>query len=112
VSNNDNEKPNPDPTVDLDAHRGLRAQKETDRRRHRSAVQADQEVVRQNQASLEKFLFAGPATSWVQAAEKATHLLRLFAATGEGQDPRYRQLIEDALSDLERLSAESEPPAP
>ena len=74
-------------------------------------MRVDQEAVRQSQASLEKFLFAGPATNWVQAAEKASYLLRLFAATGEAQDPRYRQLIEDALNDLQRLAGDDKEPA-
>jgi hypothetical protein len=109
---NDNERPWHDRTVKLDEHRGLRARQDTDARRQRSAVRADQDAVREGQASLEKFLFAGPAATWSQAAEKAGYLLRLFAATGEAQDPRYKQLIEDALDDLQRLSASTQEPGP
>ena len=100
MSENDNQKP----TVNLDAHRGLNAQKDTDARRHESGVRADQEAVRQGQESLEKHLFAGPAATWAEAAEKSTYLLRLFAATGEAQDPRYKQLIEETIADLQRLA--------
>jgi hypothetical protein len=108
--NKDAEDPQ-DPAIDLDAHRGLRAQRETARRRNRTDVRADQDTRRENQASLEKHLFAGPAVTWPQVAEKAGYLLRLFATTGEGQDPRYRQLIEDTLRDFERLAANTtEPP--
>jgi len=110
-NDNDNGVSGADSTVILDEHRGIRARREADRRRTRSAVRADQESVRRNQASLEKFMFAGPATTWQQAAEKVDYLLRLFAATGEAQDPRYRQLIEDTLDDLKRLSSKTEPPA-
>lgn len=99
-SGNDNLKP----AVKLDEHRGLNAQKDTDARRHQSGVRADQEAVRQGQELLEKHLFAGPAATWGAAAEKSAYLLRLFAATGDGQDPRYKQLIDDTLADLQRLA--------
>jgi len=110
-NDNDNENPSPEPAVVLDGRRGLRAQKETNRRRQRSAVRADQDAVRDSQASLEKHLFAGPATTWLQAAEKTAYLLRLFAATGAAQNPRYKLLIEEALDDLQRLADNSKEPA-
>jgi hypothetical protein len=103
VSDNDNQKP---PVV-LDEHRGMAAQKATDARRHQSGVETDQEVLRKNRADLEKILFAGPAATWPQAAEKAIYLLRLFGETAEGQDPRHKQLIEDVCEDFRRLT---EPP--
>jgi hypothetical protein len=108
VSDSENDNANPDsrPTVDLDAYRGSKARKETVQRRQRSDVRADQDAVRDSQASLGKHLFAGPATTWLQAAEKTSYLLRLFAQTGEAQDPRYKQLIEDTLDDLSRLADE------
>jgi len=111
-SDNDNAKAAQDSAIDLDARRGMRARRDTDHRRSRSAVRADQDAVRESQSSLEKFLFAGPAANWPEAAEKVSYLLRLFAATGEARDPRYRQLIEDALGDLKRLTASetAEPP--
>jgi hypothetical protein len=111
VSKNDNDNPTDDPTVTLDEHRGMRARQDTDARRQQSAVRADQDAIRERQASLENHMFAGPATSWLQAAEKASYLLRLFAATGEAQDPRYKQLIEDSLADFQRLSASTKEPA-
>jgi hypothetical protein len=84
VRENDNDKTPGDPTVVLDEHSGLKARQDADTRRLRSAVRADQDTL------LEEHLFAGPATSWSQAAEKACYVLRLFAASGEAQDPRYR----------------------
>jgi hypothetical protein len=107
---NDNNNPNPGRAVVLDEHRGLKGRRDTDRRRQRSDVRADQDAVRDSQASLEKHLFAGPATTWLQAAEKSTYLLRRFAATGEAQDPRYKQLIEETLDDLQRLAEQAEEP--
>jgi len=100
------------PAVVLDEHRGMTAQKETDARRHQSDVQADQAALRQDQASLETHLFSGPASTWPEAAEKAVYLLGLFAATGEAQDPRYKQLIEDTLADLHRLGRDTTKPEP
>lgn len=88
----------------LDEHRGMAAQKATDERRHLSEVEADQESLRQRQAELEKFLFAGPAASWPEAAERASYLLRRFTATPEARDPRYQQMIADVLDDFRRLA--------
>ncbi|WP_459852207.1 hypothetical protein [Dongia sp. agr-C8] len=125
MSENDNERPSRGPTTEppvvvpaagaavvLDEHRGMTAQKETDARRHQSGVQADQAAFRQALASLETQLFSGPAASWTEAADKAVYLLRLFAATGEAQDPRYKQLIAATLEDLQRLAGSTEKPAP
>jgi hypothetical protein len=118
VGENDNQSPAPKrparlpPTAVLDEYRGMTAQKETDVRRNQSDVRADQKALRQDQASLEKHLFAAPSTTWAQAAEKAAYLLGLFAATGEAQDPRYRHLIEDAVSDLRRLGGGVTKPVP
>ena len=100
MSENDNQKP----PVLLDAHRGMAAQKATDIRRHESSVRADQESLRLGQSELEKHLFAGPATNWEQVAEKAVYVARLFAATPEGQDPRYKLLIEAVLEDFHRVT--------
>jgi hypothetical protein len=96
-------KDSDEPPVVLDEHRGMAAQVETEARRHSSAVEADQEALRQTRAEMEHFLFAGPANSWPEAAEKARYLLRLFAATAEAQDPRLKQLIETVLDDFKRL---------
>ncbi len=91
------------PPVVLDEHRGMASQKETDARRHRSDVEADQAALERNQAELEKFLFAAPAADWPDAAQKALYLLRLFAAMPTARDPRLQQLIENATADLNRL---------
>lgn len=93
------------PPVLLDEHRGMAAQVATDARRHLTGVEADQEALRQAQAELEALLFARDAASWPEAAEKAKYLIRLFAATAEAQDPRYKRLIEAVLEDFKQLVA-------
>lgn len=114
VGGNDNQKSGQKRggrTLVLDEHRGMRAQKETDLRRRRSGVRADQEALRENRDALEKHLFAKPAESWSQAAEKADYLLRLFATTAEAQDPRYKRMIASVLDDLQRMDGDAPKPA-
>lgn len=96
-----------DDPVELDTHRGMQEQKSTELRRHRQAVEAQYESLRERQAELEKMLNAAPAQNWSEAAEKARYLINLFATTVEARDPRRRQLIEGTLADLSRLSGES-----
>jgi len=96
--------------VVLDEHRGLTAQKEIDARRLRSHVRADQDELKRSQAALSDHLFSKPAETWSEVAEKCRYILRLFAMTGEAQNPRYKQLVADALEDLARLqTGESTP---
>lgn len=99
MTDNDNKTP----PVILDEHRGMTSQKETDARRQRSEVEADQVALQRRRAELEKFLFAAPAADWPDAAQKALYLLRLFAAAPDAQDPRLTHLIEETTADLERL---------
>lgn len=94
-----------DTPVELDAHRGMAAQKATEIRRALHDVQADQEALRQRQTELEHHLFAAPAATWQEAADKARYLIELFATTPEGRDPRRSQLILSVLADLTRLSS-------
>jgi hypothetical protein len=93
-----------DRTIDLDAHRGMMAQKATEIRRLLADVEADQAALRVRQDELEAQLVAAPAASWDEAAEKARYLLSLFAATPAGQDPRRQTLIAAVLEDFRRLS--------
>lgn len=93
-----------DEPVELDTHRGMAAQRETEVRRRLHDVQADQAALRRRQAELEKFLVRAPATTWPEAAAKALYLLELFAATLEAQDPRRRKLIASVIDDFVRLS--------
>ena len=96
-----------DEPVELDTHRGMKGLKSTELRRHRQAVEAQYEALRERQAELETMLNAAPAQSWNEAAEKARYLINLFAATAEARDPRRRKLIDGTLAGLARLSGEA-----
>jgi hypothetical protein len=89
--------------TDLDKHRGMMAQKETEQRRDLKEVQLDQMKLRARHEELEHFLAATPARSWAEAAEKMRYLLGFFSLTPEGMDPRRHRLIEALLADLDRL---------
>jgi hypothetical protein len=93
-----------DDPIELDEHRGMSAQKDTQIRRHLHEVQADQASLRERQSELEKFLVSAPAASWPEAAAKALYLLELFAATAEAQDPRRKKLIASVIGDFRRLT--------
>jgi hypothetical protein len=95
-----------DKAIELDEHRGMAAQKATDLRRLLADVEADQRALRLRQDDLEAHLLAAPAANWQEAAEKASYLLKLFAATLSAQDPRRRTLIAAVLADFQRLSDE------
>jgi hypothetical protein len=94
----------PDNPVELDAHRGMAAQKSTETRRHLQEVEADQAGLRERQDALESMLFAAPAKTWPEAARKARYLLDLYAALPEARDPRQLKLIADVLADFDRLT--------
>jgi len=94
-------------TIDLDQHRGMAAQRATELRRLLGQVEADQKALRQRQDELESQLAAAPAANWKEAVEKARYLLRLFAASLAGQDPRRQTLIAAVLHDFDRLADDS-----
>jgi hypothetical protein len=93
-----------DEPVNLDEHRGMAAQRDTEIRRVLQDVQIDQAALRGRQEELENFLDAAPAATRAEAAACARYLLRLFAATPEAQDPRRQRLIARALDDLARFA--------
>ena len=88
----------------LDTYRGMAAQKATELRRLVSEVAADQEALRERQQEISSRLGAAPALTWEDAAEKACHLLLLFAGTLAAEDPRTQTLIANVLDDFRRLS--------
>ena len=92
-----------DHPTNLDAHRGMSAQKATDVRRLRSEVEADQEALRARQAALEDLLAAAPASNWPEAVEKARYLLGLLAQGLDAGDVRRRTLIDRVLADFDHL---------
>lgn len=95
---------NPEVPIVLDQHRGMASQKATDDRRSSVEVEADQAAMRRTQYELEQFLFATAAATWPEAAERAGYLLRCFAATAEGRDPRFKKMIADVVEDFRRLA--------
>jgi predicted RNA-binding Zn-ribbon protein involved in translation (DUF1610 family) len=101
-----------DKTIELDAHRGMAAQKATDLRREVAEVAAARSALRTRQDALEHQLLAGPAATWNEAAEKAAYLMQLFATTAEARDPRRQRLIANVLDDFRRLSQGDEPEQP
>jgi hypothetical protein len=90
--------------VELDAHRGMTAQKATEIRRLVGDVEADAQALRRRQRALEEQLVAAPAASWVEAAGKARYLLGLFVSTPAAEDPRRQKLIANVLDDFARLA--------
>jgi hypothetical protein len=90
--------------VDLDKHRGMAAQKETEIRRLLHAVQADQAALRARQDEIESVMVAADAATWPEAGARARYLIELYAASPEAQDPRRQRLIARVLADLTRLS--------
>lgn len=97
-----------DETTNLDAHRGMMAQRATDLRRLRVEVEADQAALRDRQRELEELLAAAPAKDWAEAVEKARYLLDLFSQTADGNDPHRRTLIGRVIADFDFLLNEPE----
>ena len=94
-----------DPIV-LDEHRGMVAQQATEIRRRLAEVEADQATLRERRTELEKFLLAAPASTWLEAADKARYLISLLATTSLARDPRRQKLMASVLDDFGRLAGE------
>lgn len=93
-----------DDPVELDGRRTAAGQMGADLRRHAlKEFEADQEALRRRREELETQLLAEPSRSWIEVAVKAEYLIRLYAATLQGADPRRKDLVDRALSDLARL---------
>ena len=93
-----------DHPITLDRHRGMAAQKATEIRRLLAEVETNEASLRQRHADLETQLLSAPATTWAEAAEKASYLLGLLAGTPVGKDPRRQKLIANVLQDFARLT--------
>jgi hypothetical protein len=93
--------------ITLDGRRGMAAQKATEIRRLLAEVEANEQSLRVRQEELEAQLVAVPATTWLEAAQKARYLLNLFASTAAAQDPRRKVLIQHVLDDFTRLAGSS-----
>jgi hypothetical protein len=93
--------------LDLDRHRGMAAQKATDIRRNLAEVEKNAKDLRARQAAAENELLSAPATSWPEAAAKASYVLNLYAAGLAPTDTHHRDLVAAVLADLTRLCDES-----
>jgi hypothetical protein len=94
-----------DQTIEqLDAHRGMTAQKETETRRCLAGVRREQAELHERRTKFEDLVLAAPSANWPEAAARAGYLIQLFAETLEARDPRRQKLIADVLNDLARLS--------
>ncbi len=94
-----------DDPVELDEHRGMAAQQQTEARRsHLARFQAEREAMLARQEELENLLVAEPAETWAEVAAAAQYLIQLYALTSEAQDQRRKELIERTLEDLTRFS--------
>jgi hypothetical protein len=93
--------------LDLDKHRGMAAQKETDIRRALAEVESNARDLRDRQALVEDQLLSSPAASWPEAAAKARYVLNLYAAGLAPDDTRHRDLVAAIFEDFVRLTQES-----
>jgi hypothetical protein len=92
--------------IDLDKHRGMAERKATDIRRALAEVEANAKLLRDKQAVVEIQILAAPATSWPEAAAKASYVLNLYSAGLAPTDTHNRDLVAAVLADLTRLMGE------
>lgn len=93
-----------DKPIDLDSHRGMKAQSATDQRRLKPGIEANEAALRRQQGEIEARLLSAPAENWPQAAAKARYLLELFAEQCGLGDARRQKLIAAVLADFDRLT--------
>jgi hypothetical protein len=92
--------------IDLDKHRGMAERKATDIRRALAEVEANAKLLRDKQAVVEIQILAAPATSWPEAAAKASYVLNLYSAGLAPTDTHNRDLVAAVLADFTRLMGE------
>jgi len=88
-------------STDLDARRGMAAQRATEQRREGHAVARDQTQLKERREVMEKHLFSEPAVGWPEAVEKARYLLTLLSKDVSGS--RIRHMVDGLLFDFDRL---------
>jgi hypothetical protein len=96
-----------DEPVELDARRGMAAQKATGLRRILAEAEAHATSLRDRQLQIETQLLDEPAVSWPEAAAKARYVLNLYYAMLGAQDTHHRDLVASVLKDFARLDSES-----
>ncbi|MBN9600232.1 MAG: hypothetical protein J0G28_11235 [Afipia sp.] len=97
-----------DKPIELDAHRGMAAQKATEMRRMLADVEANAKILRDRERLIEAQLLAAPTSSWPEAAARARYVLNLYAATLGKNDSQHRDLVAAVLADFARLSGDAE----
>jgi len=93
--------------IDLDKHRGMAERKAADIRRGLAEIEANAKLLREKQGVVETQILAAPATSWPEAAAKASYVLNLYSAGLAPTDTHHRDLVAAVLADLTRLLGES-----
>lgn len=90
-----------DPPIDLDGRRTVVARLETGiRRRAANSGSSPDAGCARPDADLDAALLAGPARTWIEAADRVRFLLDRFSATPEARDARIQKLIGRATGDL------------
>lgn len=98
-----------DEPINLDGHRSLTDQRETEIRRRPANSQPPSTLLSQlGIRGLKDQLQAGPAPTWVEVLKKWRFLLVCYASTPEAQDEGLQKLINQALGDMERLRKREE----
>jgi hypothetical protein len=95
-----------DEPIDLDACRGIAAQRATEERRHSQEVQGDRARLEARDAAVEEAFLAAQPAAPSETLNRARYLIQLFASTPEAQDPRRQALIKNVLADLGRMTGD------
>jgi len=93
-----------DEPVELDARRGMAAQKATDLRRALADIDANAKELRIRQSQIERRVLATRPNTWPEVADNARYVLSLYAASLDPQDTHHRDLIVRILDDFLRLT--------
>ena len=98
-----------DTTIDLDGRRTAAGKLESlIRRRAANSRSAPAAAFGKADVDLDAAMRAGPARTWIEAADQVRFLLDRFSATPEARDARIQKLIGRAMSDLARLKKREE----
>ena len=95
--------------IDLDGRRTTEGKLEIQMRRRAANTHSMPESIGDTvDAELDSAMLAGPARTWIEAADKTRFLLERFSATPEARNARIQKLIGRAMCDLARLKKREE----